>query len=157
LEDKNQYNPGLEQLLAQFEAKSVEQEVTQVSPPEIVKEVVKEVEKQVKPIEVERKKEEKKTEPKKLVPKKIIFELSEEQRKQKEELEKQRQLEREKILEGKEEEIFVEDIEPSVIPFDDVKRLLRNRLQEPAYSRVIGDKQFMNISKQISYCVGLSA
>ena len=72
-------------------------------------------------------------------------------------MEKQRQLEREKILEGKEEEIFVEDIEPSVIPFDDVKRLLRNRLQEPAYSRVIGDKQFMNISKQISYCVGLSA
>ena len=155
LTDANQYNPGLENILEQFEAKQVEKEIPQVViPPPVIQEVVEE--KKVEEVKVT--KPVKQPDSKKLIVKKVEIRYTPEQKKKQEEEEKQKQIERERILEGKdEEEIFVEDIEPSVIPFDEVKRLLRNRLQEPAYAKVIGDKQFMNISKQISYCVGLSA
>jgi hypothetical protein len=77
-----------------------------------------------------------------------------------EEREKQRQKEKEAeikaSLEEPEEEIE-EVIPPSAVSYEEVRNTLKNRLQDPAYSRILGNKSYMNIAKQVSYCVGLSS
>ena len=104
---------------------------------------------------------------KRLVPR-PLSKITEEQKQKAEEQKRQRleELEKEEQerIRQKEEEFKKklqeeEEVEviPAAISYEEVRNTLRNRMQDPAYSRILGDSSFLNISKQISYCVGLSS